>query len=126
MISRFASTLDGLHAGFLSDSRFERIVEGVLETGHHENPEQVAGWFTTAYFHHPHEVRAEFGAAGCAVADLLAIEGPTSGLADIDGWLDDPARRAVLLRAIRRVEHEPSLLGASSHLLVVATRQVAS
>ena len=36
--------------------------------------------------------------------------------------LDDPARRERVLRAIRRVETEPSLLGASSHLLAVARR----
>jgi SAM-dependent methyltransferase len=126
VISRFASTIDGLHAGFLTDARFERIVENVLETGRHENPDRVAGWFTTAYFHDPEEIRAEFEAAGCAVADLVAIEGPTAGLADIDEWLDDAARRAVLLRAIRRVEREPTLLGASSHLFVVATPRVVS
>lgn len=121
VISRFASTLDGLHASFLTDARFERIVEQDLATGRHENPDEVPGWFTTAYFHDPAEVRKEFEAAGCDVADLVAIEGPTSGLRDIDAWLDDEERRAVLLRAIRRVEREPSLLGVSSHLFVAAT-----
>lgn len=37
-----------------------------------------------------------------------------------DAWLDDDERRAILLRAIGRVESEPSLLGSSSHMLVVA------
>jgi hypothetical protein len=36
--------------------------------------------------------------------------------------LADPTRRERLLAAIRRVEAEPSLLGASSHLLAIAHR----
>jgi hypothetical protein len=54
---------------------------------------------------------------------VVAIEGPAANLADIDAWLDDDARLAVLLRAIRRVEREPTLLGGSSHLFVAATRR---
>jgi len=120
VISRFASTLDGLHAEFLLDDRFEAIVRGDLATGRHENPERVPGWFTTAYFHHPAEIESEFNDAGCRVRDVLAIEGPTSGLADLDTWLGDDERAAVLMRAIRRVEAEPSLLGCSSHAFIVA------
>jgi SAM-dependent methyltransferase len=120
VISRFASTLDGLQAGFLLDDRFEAIVRGDLTTGRHENPERVHGWFTTAFFHHPAEIESEFNDAGCRVSEVLAIEGPTSGVADLDTWLGDDERTAVLLRAIRRVEAEPSLLGCSSHLFVVA------
>ena len=120
VISRFASTLDGLHAGFLADARSERIVETDLATGHHENPDRTPGWFTTAYFHHPVELAREFDEAGCGTIEVFAIEGPTSGMADLDAWLDDSDQLATLLRAIRRVQSEPSLLGCSGHLLIVA------
>ena len=120
VISRFASTLDGLQAGFLMDDRFERIVETDIATGCHDNADGVPGWFTTAYFHRPDELDAEFDDAGCRVVGVLAIEGPASGMPDLAGWLDDAERRAVLLRAIGRVESEPSLLGSSSHILIVA------
>jgi hypothetical protein len=39
---------------------------------------------------------------------------------DIDGLLDDLPTRGRVLEAIRRVEREPALLGASAHLLVAA------
>lgn len=120
VISRFASTLDGLHAGFLLDERFERIVETDISTGQHDNIDRVPGWFATAYFHRPDELDAEFGDAGCRVVDVVAIEGPTAGMPDLATWLEDDDRRAVLLRAIGRVESEPSLLGSSSHILIVA------
>lgn len=119
VISRFASTLDGLHAGFLLDERFERIVEADIRTGRHENVDRVPGWFTTAYCHHPAELDDECAEAGCRVQRKVAIEGPTSGVADLDSWLDDDSRRRVLLDAIARVESEPSLLGCSSHILLV-------
>jgi ubiquinone/menaquinone biosynthesis C-methylase UbiE len=120
VISRFASTLDGFNAGFLLDDRFERIVETDIATGRHDNVDGVPGWFTTAYFHRPDELDAEFVEAGCQVVEVLAIEGPTSAMPDLAAWLEDDERRAVLLRAIGRVESEPSLLGSSSHILVVA------
>ena len=36
--------------------------------------------------------------------------------------LEDPERRARLLRALERVERAPSLLGASAHLLAAGRR----
>lgn len=122
VISRFASTLDGLHHRFLLDDRFEQIVERDVATGRHENPDDVPGWFTTAYFHHPSEVSGEFVDAGCTIDALLAIEGPATSVVDVDAWLDDPAQRDTLLRAIRRTEAEPSLLGLSSHVFVASRR----
>ena len=121
-ISRFASTIDGLYQGFLREPAFERGVERSLRDGRHENPEHRPGWFTTAYFHLPDELAGEVRAAGFDLDALIGIEGPAAFLPDIDAWLDDPDRRAALLRAIGRVETAPSLLGASPHLLAVAHR----
>jgi ubiquinone/menaquinone biosynthesis C-methylase UbiE len=121
-ISRYASTIDGLLKGFMSDPAFERMVEGALRDGRHENPERRPGWFTTAYFHLPDELEDEVRAAGFEVEALVGIEGPGEWLTDVDAWLDDPERRDVLLRAIRRVETERQLLGASPHLLAVGRR----
>jgi hypothetical protein len=120
-ISRFASTLDGLARGFLLEPEFEHIVENDIDQGVHLNPTQRLGWFTTAYFHLPDELAAELRAAGFAVEALVAVEGPGSLIA-CDEWLEDPQRQDVLLRAIRRVEEEPSLLGSSLHLLAVGRR----
>jgi len=53
---------------------------------------------------------------------VVGVEGPGAVLPDVAERLADPARRERLLAAIRRVEAEPSLLGASSHLLAVAHR----
>jgi hypothetical protein len=121
-ISRFASTLDGLFRRHLDDPDFEAIVEGDLRDGQHRNPTGRPEWFTTAYFHLPDELPREVAEAGLRLWALVAVEGPAWMLPDIGQRLADPAARERVLRAIRRVETEPSLLGASSHLLVVAHR----
>lgn len=122
VISRFASTCDGLLRGYLDDPAFEAIVERDLRDGQHRNPTGRPEWFTTAYFHLPEELSREVAEAGLSLQALLAIEGPAWLLPDIRQRLADPAGRERVLRAIRRVETEPSLLGASSHLLAVARR----
>jgi ubiquinone/menaquinone biosynthesis C-methylase UbiE len=121
-ISRFASTIDGLLRGFLLDPEFEAIVERDVREGQHRNPTERPEWFTTAYFHLPEELRAEVKEAGFAVEALVGIEGPAWAVADLDSWLEDSSQRAKLLAALGRVEAEPSLVGASAHLLVVGRR----
>jgi ubiquinone/menaquinone biosynthesis C-methylase UbiE len=121
-ISRFASTFDGLARGLLLDVRFEQIVQRDVRDGQHRNPEPDARpeWFTTAYFHRPEELRHELEDAGFVVEAVLAVEGPAAFRPELDAWLTDRDRRETMLRAIRRVEAEPSLLGASAHLLAAA------
>ena len=119
-ISRFASTHDGLRTGWLAERGFEAMVERDVAEGQHRNPTDRPEWFTTAYFHRPEELRDEVAAAGLELVELVAVEGPAGVVADPAPWLEDPERRELLLHAIRRVESEPSLLGASDHLLAVA------
>jgi SAM-dependent methyltransferase len=120
-ISRFASLLDGLASGWLRDPEFARIVERDLRDGQHRNPSKHPGWFTTAFLHHPDELAAEVAEAGHTVREVLGVEGPpgVSG----DAWRRlDGAGRARLLSFLELVEREPSLLGGSAHLMVVALK----
>ena len=121
-ISRFASTYDGIRSGYVVDRYFDSLVEGVLVDGVHRNLDLVAHpqFFTLAYFHRPQELRKELMAAGFGSVDLVAIEGPGSFQHGLD--LADGAQRQAVLRAIERVEREPSLLGASSHLMGIGIR----
>lgn len=121
-ISRFASLLDGLARGFLFDPAFRRIVDGDLRDGHHRNPERRPHWFTTAYFHHPDELRAEAVDAGLDVVEVLGVEGVAGWFRQLADRWDDPTDRETILFAARAMESEPSLIGASTHLLMVARR----
>jgi SAM-dependent methyltransferase len=125
-ISRFASLLDGLRGALFADPDFERIVEKDLVDGQHRNPTSRPQYFTSAFFHRPEELRSEVRAAGLVLDDLVALEGPGAFLHDLDILWDDPRRRDTLLRFVRAVEREPSLLGLGPHLLAVAHRPRAS
>jgi ubiquinone/menaquinone biosynthesis C-methylase UbiE len=119
-ISRFASLLDGLYAGYLSDPEFWAIVERDLADGQHRSPTSVAGdFFTTAYFHRPEELSAEIREAGFELEGVFGLEGP--GWLLVDRW-DDERSRENILRVARAVEEEPAVIGTSSHLLAVAHR----
>jgi ubiquinone/menaquinone biosynthesis C-methylase UbiE len=120
-ISRFASTYDGVVRSFLIDPEFEAIVEHDLAAGQHRNPTRRTGWFTTAFFHRPEDFAAEVADAGWSNVAIVAVEGP-GAFGDEDYWLQDSSRQDALLRAIRRVESEPTLLGASPHLLAIANK----
>ncbi len=125
VISRFASTFGGLRSGEITDPTFAGIVEGDVRTGVHRNPEPESHpeWFTDAYFHRPDELYDELDAAGFGGTEVLAIEGAGAfGIAD--DQLDDPARREAALRAIRRVEAVPELLGATAHIMGVGRASV--
>ncbi len=123
-ISRFASALDGIRRGFLSDPLFATLVEEDLSSGQHRNPTGHQHYFATAFFHHPDELRAEIQEAGFKDTCVVAIEGigwliPTNN-AD-PKWENEHFREAVL-RLVRLTETEPSILGASGHLMGVARK----
>ena len=117
VISRFASTMDGIVRDFMIDAQFREIAQSDLDTGVHHNPTRTPGYFTTAYFHHPDELRAELLGAGLQAVEVRAIEGFGGLLGDLDERLDDAPRADVLLHALASVDDEPSLLGVSFHLL---------
>ena len=121
VISRFASLLDGLSFGFLDDPAYKESVEHALETGVHQNPQRRVGLFTTAYFHHPEELKQEIEVAGLKLETLLGLEGPSRYLTDLDATLKDSQKTDTLLELLGTTEHEPSLLGVSPHILAVAT-----
>ena len=121
-ISRFASLLDGLSREFLFDLRFRSIVEQDLRDGQHRNPERTPHWFTTAYFHHPADLPGEAASAGLDCLEVVGVEGVAGWFhAIFDRW-DDPVQRETILFAARTIESEPSLIGASPHLLMVTKR----
>jgi SAM-dependent methyltransferase len=121
-ITRFASALDGLDRGFVDDPEFVSIMRRDLDDGQHRNPENRPGYFTTAFFHHPDELRAEMEDAGFDGIEVLAVEGVSWTAPDLAERLADPTARRIVLEIVRRTEREPSLLGASPHLLGIAKR----
>jgi SAM-dependent methyltransferase len=117
-ISRFASALDGIGRGLISDPNFVRILDQDLRTGQHRNETGNLDYFTTAFFHHPDELRMELIEGGFPTPRLCAIEGPL--------WTVPESATAEqqegLMATMRKLENEVTLIGASAHIMGVATK----
>lgn len=122
VISRFASAFDGLLRNFAKDPKFFRIVQRDLKDGQHRNPGNHPQYFTTAFFHHPDELRVEMKEAGFESSQLYGLEGPGWLLANFEQYWRDPKLRARLLTIVRAVEAEPTLMGQSAHILAMARK----
>jgi ubiquinone/menaquinone biosynthesis C-methylase UbiE len=121
-ISRFASTIDGLASGYFLDPKFQEIMRHDLETGQHRNPTANPAYFMDAFFHHPDELKAEVASVGFEIAGLFAVEGLGYMMVDFDQNYAVDIRREFLLDIIARVEQEPSLIGASPHMMCVGVK----
>jgi len=121
-ISRSASLIDGLRAGFVEDPTFQAIVLADLDGGLHRNPANHPAYFTTARFHSPQELAAELTAAGFEKPQLHALQGLFYLDPRFDHHWRDPALRPFILETLRRTAQDPATLGASPHLLATARR----
>jgi SAM-dependent methyltransferase len=120
-ISRFASLIVGVCQDLITDPDYVAIVEVDIRAGQHRATPD-GRYFTTAFFHHPDELRAEAFEAGLTDVEILAVEGPWCELPDLRERYADPSRWDSLLHAIELVEREPSLLGASGHIVAIGCR----
>jgi SAM-dependent methyltransferase len=119
-ISRFASSMDGIGRSLIRDPEFVEIMKEDLRTGQHRNHTQNPTYFTTAFFHHPDEFKTELIEGGFPEVTLHAIEGPL--------WsVPEPKtveEREQLMSTMRTLESEPTLIGASAHIMAECTRSL--
>jgi len=121
-ISRFASFMDGYSRGLVEDPKFVAIMEQDLKDGQHRNPTDKSEYFTTAFLHHPQELRTELEEAGFNVLALVGVEGPVWNLSAIDAYWEDSVKRHQLLGFLEKIETETSLIGASAHMMAVGLK----
>jgi SAM-dependent methyltransferase len=123
-ISRYASALDGLARGLAVDSAFVRMRNRDLLDGQHRNDTDRPDYFTTAYFHRPEDLRRELDAAGFEKVALFGVEGPGWIVGDFENRWAERVLRDDIMEVARALEAEPSILGASAHLLGIGRRAV--
>lgn len=121
-ISAFASMVSAFREGLLADQVFLGIVEGDLATGRHDNPTGDPGFFTTAFAHRPEQLASELEDAGFDEVEVVAIEGLAWAIDDVDSVWSAPDTRTRLMELLDSTEREPSVLGASTHLMGVGRR----
>jgi SAM-dependent methyltransferase len=121
VISRWAARLDGMLRSrmYARYPTAEQVVDEVERSGLLAplGPAEFCG-----VTHRPGQVRAEFAAAGLAIADLVCVEGAAYLLDDLDDRMDDRRDWQVVLDAARAHERVPELLGIGSHLIATGLR----
>jgi ubiquinone/menaquinone biosynthesis C-methylase UbiE len=123
VISRWISTLANLVSGKLDDPEFAALAKQDRVNGQHRNPSRHPEYFTTAYFHHPHEVQAELESAGFHYEVTLNVEGIAAMLSNFDDHWNNAHRRQQLLDVITELEAEPTLLGMTAHLIGIGYKK---
>jgi ubiquinone/menaquinone biosynthesis C-methylase UbiE len=119
-ISRYASTHLGLARWWIDDPAYLHMCKRELADGHHVPPPSWPGLFTTAFFHHPDELKIEMEDAGLVHEETLAVQGPGWLVPEFEERWKDEGQREVLLKVIRWMEKEPVALGMSPHIVAVA------
>jgi SAM-dependent methyltransferase len=121
-ISRFAALMDGYSDGYILDPEFVPVALGDIQGGVHVPPSH-GRYFTLAYMHRPEEIAPEIAAAGLRLRALVAVEGFFRSYQNLGTYTDDPQRFSLLLEHARLIEAEPSVMGASAHMLAVAASE---
>ena len=117
-ISRYATTIYGLHHGLVWDADYLEMIDRELASGQHRKPEN-RNVFTTAFFHHPDELKAELDESGFRVDTIVGIQGSGWIVPDFEENLKSAERLGILVEIARRMEKDPVL---SPHMLAVARR----
>ncbi len=120
VITRYAWVVDATLKGLLTAPDTWEDFDWILRTGQSKDPQRLADGSFWAYFHRPDELVTELELAGFSDIQLLSVEGFAWLLGDLPQRMTDPAD---LLRAIRLTESEPSMLGASAHVIGSARRR---
>ncbi len=113
-VTRVGLALHQLRTGADADPEVAAAVDRVLAAG--VDPLDDEPVF---HCHRVDELAAELAAAGFTVDRVHGVEGPGWPLLDLDASPDDPTTARVLTLA-ETLDDDPSLVGASAHLLAFA------
>ncbi|MBR3764850.1 MAG: class I SAM-dependent methyltransferase [Clostridia bacterium] len=98
------------------DALYERLADTV-RTGCHRG--KVVGLM---YFHRPEDARREVGEAGFAEVAQHGVLGPCWAIRHLDEAWPDMKKREAILRVVRLLDAEESLMGFSTHYITVSRR----
>ena len=97
-----------------SDAVFEGLMRTV-KTGVH-----TGGGLGLGYFHKPEELKAEIEDAGFLDVDIRGVIGPCWLIRNLDRAWKNEKKRESIMRVVRLLEKEESLMGLSTHFLSIS------
>lgn len=118
-ITCYATTLKYVAAydtkPLLDDPDFYAMLEATVKTGiHTKKPMGLA------YFHKPDEIKTELKTAGFTHIDVRGVIGPCWLIRNLDEAWKDERKRESIMRVVRLLEKEESLMGLSTHFITIS------
>lgn len=102
----------------LDDSDFYATLEATVKTGiHTKKPMGLA------YFHKPDEIRSELTLAGFTDIDLRGVIGPCWMIRNLEEAWKNEIKRESIMRVVRLLEKEESLIGLSTHFITISKKR---
>lgn len=127
-ITRFATTLwaittYGVQNDLLGDPDFFEMISRELTDGQHiKKPDASYKGMGRSFFYLPDEFQVEIEEAGFVDVDVRGVIGPAWLVPNLnEQWADD-TRRENIMRVVRLLEKERSIMGISTHLLAIAQK----
>ena len=121
-ISRFTSLIEGFYDDSVADKDFVQIVEQDIACGHHCNVTNNKNYFTTSYFHHIDELSKEVSEAGFDLIGIYSVESFGRYIPDVETKMMNQEYKDLLLKFIRMLESEPSVLSMGCHIMIVGKK----
>lgn len=103
----------------IDDFAFFEMLENTVNTGIHTRKPMGL-----AYFHKPKELREELETAKFCDVDLRGVIGPCWIIRNLDEAWKDKEKREAIMRVVRLLEKEESLLGFSTHFLSISRKEI--
>lgn len=75
-----------------------------------------------AYFHTPEELKHEIEAAGFNGVDVRGVIGPCWLIRNLDEAWEDATKRETIMKVVRLLEKEESIMGLSTHFLSISLK----
>jgi len=119
-VSRFASLMDGTYQNLFSDPDYREMVTKDLATGHHNTGAKK--YFTTAFFHHPNQLKEELIQSGFKDPLLYSVEGPVWHTPMLEELHQTPAIWEAFHSYLELIETDESIIGASAHFMARAKK----
>ena len=127
-ITRYATTLwaittYGKNNEFLGETDFLKMIKRELKDGQHiKNKKSKYKGMGRSFFHLPEELEIEIKTAGFKNIDIRGVIGPLWLIPNLDEQWKEKIRQENILRIVRLLEKEKSIIGLSTHLVSISKK----
>ena len=113
----------GIKHDFLCEKEFMEMIEREIEDGQHiKNGNSKYKGMGRSFFYLPDELEEELTKAGFKETDIYGVIGPAWLVPNIDEQWKDLTKREAILKTVRMLEKEKSIMGLSTHLLSMSKK----